>query len=295
MEMLDFVQREMTDPAGGFYSALDAESEHEEGKFYRWDKPSWDVLPAGPARDRLQQVYGLNGKPNFEETFYVPQLSQPWSESAKAAGRTDEQLESELAPLRQQLLTLRSQRPRPLTDKKILTSWNGLMIRGFADAGRGLKQPQYVATARRAAEFMLRELRTPDGRLLRTYSQGQAKLNAYLDDYAFLVDGLIALHRATGEQEWLAADDARGGFFFTSDDHESLIARGMDPHDGAEPAGNSVAACNLVYLADKLGKADYRTKARRTVNAMSGVMHSFPAAAPRLTIALADLITVEGK
>jgi uncharacterized protein YyaL (SSP411 family) len=143
---------------------------------------------------------------------------------------------------------------------------------------------------------------------MRTYGQGQARLNAYLDDYAFLVDGLIALHRATNEEKWLTAadqltakqvelfwDERRGGFYFTSDDHESLIARGIDPVDGAEPAGNSVSAGNLVYLSTALERPEYRSQARRTIQAVSGLLQASPSAAPRLAVALADLLEAEKK
>jgi hypothetical protein len=225
---------------------------------------------------------------------------------AQEAGLTDEELAARLAPIRQRLLEVRNKRPRPLTDTKILTSWNGLMIRGYADAGRLLQRPEYVEAGARAANFLLSHVRTPEGRLQRTYSQGQARLNAYLDDYAFLVDGLIALHRATQDSRWLQAADAltarqielfwnerRGGFYFTSEDHESLIARGIDPADGAEPSGNSVSAGNLVYLATALERPEYRDKARRTIQAVSSLMQASPSAAPRLAVALSELLERE--
>jgi uncharacterized protein YyaL (SSP411 family) len=304
-ELLTFVQQEMTDAASGaFYSALDAESENEEGKYYRWEKDELDSLAAGHAsvRELFLRTYSLDQEPNFELRYYVPQLKEPWPAVARAADRSEEQLAADLDPVRQTLLSARAKRPRPLTDTKILTSWNGLMIRGFADAGRLLQQPDYTKAAARAADFLLAHARAPDGKLWRTYGQGQAKLNAYLDDYAFLVDGLIALYRATDDRRWLVAadeltakqielfwDDARGGFFFTSDDHESLIARSLDPVDGSEPSGNSVAACNLLFLARELEKPAYREQARRTMDAVAGVLQTSPAAAPRMAIAAAEL------
>ena len=300
-ELLAFVTREMTDTGGAFYSALDADSEDEEGRYYRWEKAEVDRLLTAPGRNLFAKVYGLNEEPNFEERYYVPQLHRPFAETAKELQLSDEQLEKQLAPLRKQLLEARAKRPRPLTDTKILTSWNGLMIRGFADAGRILQHPAYNANAKRAATFILENLRTSDGRLRRTYSHGQAKLNAYLDDYAFFVDGLLALYQATGEAQWLTAadeltakqielfwDEARGGFFFTSDDHESLIARGVDPVDGAEPAGNSVSASNLLFLAKERKKPEYRTKAERTMQSVAGLMTSSPSAATRMATVLAQ-------
>lgn len=305
-ELLSFVQRELTDKEGAFYSALDADSEHEEGKFYRWELSEFEQLVTGDDQKLFAKVYGFDQPPNFEEHFYVPQLNEPFASLARNAGLQPAQLEAKLAPHRRKMLEARGKRIRPLTDTKILTSWNGLMIRGFADAGRVLKKPEYIQTASRAADFMLAKLKTTDGRLLRTYGQGQAKLNAYLDDYAFLVDGLIGLHKATGDSKWLNAadeltkkqielfwDKRRGGFFFTSDDHESLIARGIDPADGAEPSGNSVSACNLLYLTKELKRPDYGEKAQGTIQAVSSLLQSSPTAAPRFAVAMAELLTLK--
>jgi uncharacterized protein YyaL (SSP411 family) len=302
-EMLEFVAREMTDAGGAFYSALDAESEHEEGKFYRWEKAEVDQLLVPPGRDLWGKIYGLNDEPNFEEHFYVFQFKRPLSEWAKEAQLSEEQLVERLSPLRKQLLTARDKRPRPLTDTKILTSWNGLMIRGFADAGRIFKEPAYVQSAERAAAFVLQNLRSADGRLQRTHREGQSKLNAYLDDYAFFVDGLLGLYQATGKPEWLEAadkltakqielfwDDTRGGFFFTSDDHESLIARGVDPVDGAEPSGNSISANNLLFLARERKNPEYRKKAERTINAVAGLMNASPSAATRMATVVGQML-----
>jgi uncharacterized protein YyaL (SSP411 family) len=185
-----------------------------------------------------------------------------------------------------------------MTDVNVLTAWNGLMIRGLADAGRLLEQPRYTERAAKAADFVLTKLRTPTGRLLRTYTGNDAKLNAYLDDYAFLIDGLLALHEATGEQRWLTAadelmktqlelfwDDEQGGFFFTSDDHEALIARSKDPVDSALPSGNGVSAQNLVYLAKALNRQEYLDHAEKTVNAFATLLADSPASAPRMALA----------
>ncbi len=233
-ELIQFVLQEMRDEQGGFYSAIDAESEQVEGKYYRWERNEVQTL-LGADFPTFAAVYGLDGPPNFEE-FYVPLLSKPWEEIAAGTGQKEEALWDQLRPLRKKLFDARSKRARPLTDTKILVSWNGLMIRGLADAGRGLGKPQYVQAAAQAADFVLAKLRRPDGRLFRTYTAGEPKLNAYLDDYAFLADGLIALHRATDETKWLEAadeltqlqikyfwDEQDGGFFFTSGDHETLM------------------------------------------------------------------------
>jgi len=289
----------MTDKEGAFYSAIDAESEQVEGKFYRWKKETVQKL-LGKDFDYFAQYYSLNGEPNFEEHYYVPQFSRPLAEILKEKNVEFAAVQARLAPLRKRLFEHRSKRPRPLTDTKTLTAWNGLMIAGLADAGRLLKEERYIRAAARAADFVLAKLRRNDGRLLRTYRNGQAKLNAYLDDYAFLASGLIALHRATGEKKWLTAaaeltdkqielfaDKKAGGFFFTSGDHEKLIARAKDPIDGSIPAGNSVAAENLVYLGRELGRDRYLARAEDTIRAFASHV---AAGSPRLATALARLL-----
>ena len=310
-EMVEFVLRELAAPEGGFYTSLDAESESEEGKFYRWEKAELENLLDGSELASLAPVYGFDGEPNFEHEGhhgYVPLLSKPLSEIAAAENLSETQLETKLAPIRKKLLAARNLRTRPATDTKILTSWNGLMIRGLADAGRGLDKPHYVHAAAEAADFLMANLRTEDGRLMRTYGPDGAKLNAYLDDYAFLVDGLIALYQATHELRWLIAadeltakqielfwDERGGGFFFTSDDHETLIARGKNPIDGVLPSGNSVAADNLVFLAAELEKADYLDRAEATIQSSLGMMEGKSAAAPRLAVTVARLLLAKSK
>jgi uncharacterized protein YyaL (SSP411 family) len=321
----EFVLREMTDPEGGFYSALDAETDAEEGKFYVWTDAElqealtpeelelvrgtlvWNSAAAlatldEAIRPQAAQVLGAGDEPIFEGK-HVLLLARPLAQLAIDLKTTPEALAAELAPIRQKLLDVRSQRERPLTDTKVLTAWNGLMIRGLADAGRILKEERYVAAAARAADFVLARLRTDDGRLLRSYAAGQAKLNAYLDDYTFLVGGLIALHRATGDARWLDAagqltekqfehywDDAQGGFYFTSHDHEQLIARGKDPVDSALPAGNTVAVENLIYLSDALGKPEYRERATHAARTALPLLERAPTAAPRLVAAIQPLV-----
>jgi len=177
----------------------------------------------------------------------------------------------------------------------------------MADAGRLLKNDRYTLAAARAAEFLLAHLRTDEGRLLRTHREGTSKLNAYLDDYAFLVDGLIALDQATEDPRWLIAaqeltakqielfwDQEEGGFYFTSSDHEDLIARTKDPVDSAIPSGNALAASNLVYLAKALDKPKYRDRARDTINAFATFIEQAPGSMPRMAVSLAQLLEDEG-
>jgi uncharacterized protein YyaL (SSP411 family) len=176
------------------------------------------------------------------------------------------------------------------------------MIRGLADAGRILSEPRYVEAAARGADFVLSKLRTDDGRLLRTYAAGEAKLNAYLDDYTFLASGLIALDRATGDRKWLDAadaltqkqielfwDEASGGFYYTSHDHEQLIARGKDPADSAVPAGNTVAVENLLYLAQALDNPGYREQAIHATRTVLPLLERAPTAAPRLVATISEM------
>ncbi len=304
--LLEFVLREMTGPHGAFYAALDAETEADEGAFYVWRT---DELRAALGDDfpLFADAYGVGEKPNFEgrHTLLLP---RPLAETAARHKLSADELAAKLAPLRQKLLELRSKRPRPLTDTKVITSWNGLMIRGLADAGRILKEERYIAAAAKAADFVLAKLHTADGRMLRTYAGDKAKLNAYLDDYAFLADGLIALHRATGQKRWLETarkltdkmielhgDKRHGGFFFTSGDHESLIARSKGGSDGALPSGNSVAAGNLVYLAGALKEPKYLELAEKTITSRGSVLKTFPQAYPRMFAALESLEAARAK
>lgn len=311
-ELCDFVLREMTDTSGGFYAALDADAEDEEGKFYRWEQSEVQKLLTKEEFQLFSVVYGLTGEPNFEEKYYAPQLAKPMAENAKSLKLTESELETQLAPVRKKLLDARSKRARPLTDTKILTADNGLMIGGLADAARILKNDRYLAAAIKAADFVLANLRTKEGRLLRTYSTageegGKAKLNAYLDDYAFLVDGLIRLHQATGDKKWLTAadeittkqielfqDEKGGGFYFTSSDHEALFARGKNPVDGAIPSGNSVAAGNLLQLAKILKKPELVSVAQKTITSSAGLLEQSPTAAPRMAVAI-PLLTAQVK
>jgi hypothetical protein len=300
-ELADFVLREMTDPAGGFYTALDAETNAQEGAYYTWTADELaQVLPENQRR-LLSEVYGLDGEGDFEER-QILLLARPLAELAAARKLSEPELAAQLLPPRQALLAARQLRPRPLTDTKVLAGLNGLMIRGLADAGRQLSHPRYAAAAARAADFVLTKMRTPQGRLLRTYAGGQAKQEAFLEDYAYLVDGLIALHQAQGDRRWLVAaaeltdrqlelfwDPRGGGCYFTSGDHQQLIARSKSPVDAAVPSANSLAAANLVYLSRALQRPEYLDRAEKTIAAFAGLLKDSPAAVPRLATSLAEL------
>ena len=300
-ELASFVLREMTSPQGGFYSALDAETEAQEGRYYIWHREELEPVTQMPGYRQFARVYGLDRQPNFEGAWVLEQVV-PLEQVAKEAGMNAATLRQQLSLISSQLMKLRGERERPLLDTKILAAWNGMMIRGLADAGRILKRQQYLDAAAKAADFVLKSMRTEDGRLYRTHTAGEARLNAYLDDYANVVDGLLALYRATGEKRWLEAadaltakqielfwDDEHGGFFYTSADHEELIVRSRGPVDAAVPSGNSVAAINLLTLSRELGNDDYRAKAEATIKAHGPILRQAPQAMTRLAIAVAVL------
>ena len=302
-ETLAFVGRELTSPDGAFYAALDADSEGEEGVFYVWTGRNLDLaLKDKGAAEVVKKVYGVAGKPNFEEkAFVLTRAAEP------AAGE-----EAALAAASRKLFEARAKRPRPFLDTKVLTAWNGQMIAGYAVAGRELNEPAYVRAAARAADFVLAKLRAKDGRLLRTYGArpgdaAEARLNAYLDDYAYLVHGLLALHDATDEKRWLDeakaltdtmvklfGDESAGGFYYTSSDHEKLFARAKDQHDGAQPSGNSTAARNLVRLGRKTGEERYLALAERTIRGLSAALKTSPTSLTGLAEALALYLDARG-
>ena len=264
----------MTDPDGSFYSAEDAETDAIEGKYYVWSASEIDqALRDGSILFR--QRFGVGNKPDFEHGNVLFR-AMPLDKVVKSA--KDGQA---LAGMKRRLLAIRKKRDAPLRDDKVLTSWNGLMIRSLANGGRVLKRPDYIKAATRAADILLVHLRDKDKtHLLRTYRKGKSKLNGYLVDYAFLGEGLLALHTATGEKRWLTAartltdeqiklfwDEKRGGFYFTSHDHEKLLARTQNGFDSVLPSGNSTSVRNLVKLARLTAHVAYRDHARKPLAA----------------------------
>jgi uncharacterized protein YyaL (SSP411 family) len=305
-EILEFVKRELTSPEGGFYSALDAETDGDEGQYYVWTRDEIAAVLGADDAALFGLIYGTEGEPNFEHR-YVLEIVMPLADALKAGKLSPQTVYRPPAAMRTTLLAARNKRKRPLTDTKILTAWNGLMIAGYAQAGRLLENKDYVVTAARAADFVLANLRTDDGRLLRSFAQGKGRLNGYLDDYAFLVDGLIELHRATADDRWLKAADEltqtqierfwdaeQGGFYYTSDDHEELLARAKDPVDSATPSGNAVAAGNLVYLAQACAKPEYLERAEKTIHCFAALMNDTPTAVPRMVVSWAALKDARG-
>ena len=299
-----FVARSLTGPEGGFSSSLDAEADGEEGKTYAWTRAeARRILGATLDFDDFARVYGLDGEHTFEGNRYVLRMPRTLEDQARGLNTIPEALDARLAPLRAKLLAARDARPQPRLDDKVLTAWNGLMIAAYADGFRVLKDDAYRRAAEKAADFLLAKLTTPDGRLLRTYRAGRAKLPAYLEDYAFLVHGLLRLHAATGDASRLDqarrladrmaadfADDEHGGFFYTADDHESLLARTKDPVDNALPGGNGVALRDLVALARATGEARYLDAAGKALDAFSPALSRHPADLPTMLVALDEYL-----
>jgi uncharacterized protein YyaL (SSP411 family) len=228
-------------------------------------------------------------------------ITKPPEVFAKLHGLDVQELNGRIADWREKLKAARAKRPLPPRDEKILTAWNGLMIAAMAKGAAVLDNPQFLSSATLAADFVLKELRTRDGRLLRTHSQGQARLMGYLEDYAFFIEGLLNLFEASGESRYLTEarqlaevsiqyyhDDEKGGFFFTASDAERLIARSKNPQDSAIPSGNSVHAMNLLRLGVLLDRNDYRAKAEGIFRAFGGNVQESPMAYERLCCA-ADL------
>ncbi len=310
-ETLGFVAREMTSPDGAFYSALDADSDGKEGEFYVWSGKELDTLLGDGADAKLfREVYGLD-QPNFEGKFHILRLPKPIADVAKDRKISETDLLAKLAPLRAKLLAAREKRHRPFLDTKVLTSWNGQMIAAYARAGEVLKEPKYTAAAEKAADFVLTKLRSPDGRLLRVYAarpgeKSEARGPAFLEDYAFLLHGLLNLHDATGKAKWLDAAksvadtmtrwhaDERGGFFSTSHDHEKLFARSKDVSEGAQPSGNGMAAQSLARLWIKTKDEKYRAAAEGTVKTFIVLVKANPATAPTIADTLDRLLAQPG-
>ncbi|MEJ7617547.1 MAG: thioredoxin domain-containing protein [Pyrinomonadaceae bacterium] len=272
-ETLDYVVREMTDPAGGFYSAQDADSEGVEGKFFVWTlEEVREVIGDESDADLFCAYYDVTREGNFEgqNILNVPRSA---GEIAAQAEVSVERLMEAISRGKSLLFAARALRVKPGRDEKILTAWNGLMLASFAEAAVILDRADYLAVARSNADFTLTHLVRND-LFLRSYKDGQAKLNGYLDDYAYMVDGLLTLYEATGERRWAESaldfaermvdefwDPIEGGFFYTSNSHEQLIVRTKDYLDNATPAGNSVAAGVLLRLSVLTGREDYQRKA----------------------------------
>ncbi|MFI5267247.1 MAG: thioredoxin domain-containing protein, partial [Chloroflexota bacterium] len=295
-QTLDYAAREMTSPEGGFYSTQDADSEGEEGKFFVWT-PAEVIEVLGEADGRLfMRYYDVTEAGNFEHKNIL-NVPRDVDVVADQLGVNVHELETAIQQGRQNLLAARAQRVHPGRDDKVLTAWNGMMLAAFAEASAALSRPDYAEIARRNADFLLRELRR-EGKLLRTHKDGQSKLNGYLEDYANLVDGLLALYQVTFELRWFSAardlaetmvqqfwDPAEGCFYDTGLDHEQLINRPRDTFDNATPSGNSVAVDVLLRLWLFTGETRYSRIAETVLRSMQRVAASYPLGFGRLLCA----------
>jgi uncharacterized protein YyaL (SSP411 family) len=300
-ETLDYVLREMTHPEGGFYSTQDADSEGEEGKFYVWTPAEIRQVLGDDAARTFCYVYDVTEEGNFEGKNIL-NLPKTIEQCAKVLNRDAEELHAELAAARQKLLAVRSSRVWPGLDDKVLVSWNGLMIDALAQAAGVLDEPRYLKAATSAADFLLTRMRRDDGRLLHSWRLGQARFDAYLDDYACLMNSLVSLYEAGFDERWIDeavrlaeivlqqfADPAGGGFFYTAADHEPLISRHKDVQDSSVPSGNAMAATALVRLGKLCGRGDFLAAAEQTLSTFVSLMQQHPTAAGQMLLA-ADLL-----
>ena len=302
-EILRYVGREMTSPEGAFYSATDADSmrpdgEVEEGWFFTWTPAEIQAAVCGDVARAFQTYYGVTTRGNFEGRTIL----HAWRDPAQVARELEldrDSLERKLAEAREALYVARAERPAPLRDEKILVAWNGLMISAFAQASFVLAEPDYARRARRAADFILEHMRGEGSRLRRVYKDGRSDGPAFLEDYAFFIAGLLDLYEADPTPRWLRealalqqkleqhyADVAGGGYFKTADDGERLLAREKPNRDGAVPSGNSIAAMNLLRLAEFTGDADYTDRAILLFSAYSDALERSPSSLTEMLMAL---------
>jgi uncharacterized protein YyaL (SSP411 family) len=289
-QIVTYILRDMTDPEGGFYSAEDADSEGHEGKFYVWDEKEVLEVLGEEDGEWFCDLYDITSQGNFEGRNIPNLIEMTPDRFARLKGLSEEQLVSKLEARRQALFAYREQRIHPYKDDKILTSWNGLMIAAFAKAAKVSGSKEYVKTARKAVTFILDKLRRPeDGRLLARYRDGDAAYLGYVDDYAFLVWGLIELYEVTFDPVLLVTakeltndmlklfwDEEKGGLFFYGSDGEQLLTRMKEIYDGAQPSGNSIAALNLQRLARYTYDANLAQKAEEQLRVFAGSVTRYP-------------------
>jgi len=296
----DWVMRNMQSPEGGYYSSLDADSEGEEGKYYVWTPDEVRAVVREDDYPIFARRFGLDRAPNFEGKWNL-HVYRTTAELADEFSLDTHEIEQAVHRASVKLLELRQQRIPPGRDDKILTAWNGLMIRGMAVAARHLDEPAWAESAERALDFV-RSTLWQDGRLLATCKDGRAHLNAYLDDYVYLIDGILELLQV----RWRDGDldfaielaevvlqhfrDEAGGFFFTSDDHEALIQRTRPTHDDATPSGNGIAARVFGRLGHLLGESRYLETAENTLKSIWSGIESMPHGHASLLVALEETL-----
>ena len=276
-EVLHYVIREMKNPAGGFYSTLDADSEGEEGKFYVWKRDQIKELLGKEKGIVFCAFYGVTSQGNFEGGLNVLNVASSLEKVSELHGISIPELERELEEGRKRLFAEREKRIRPGRDEKILTSWNGLMISSFADGFRISGNEEYLNQAREAARFILQGMRK-EGLLMRVFNKGRCQVKGYSEDYAFFIQALLDLYEASLEIEWLREadelnrrmidqfwDERNGGFFFTGKENESLITQSKSPYDNVIPSSNSVGLFNLIRLGYLTGEESLKKKAEQVI------------------------------
>ena len=305
-EIIAYVLRDMTSAEGGFYSAEDADSEGIEGKFYMWTPGEIQKILGKEEADLFVKVFNLKKGGNFEDAGPGHQIDQnilhlqkTLPQLAKKLDISENQLHRRLEDSRRMLFHEREKRIHPFKDDKILTDWNGLMIAALAKAGAVLEKQKYTAAAVKAADFISQNLTDERGRLLKRYRNGKAGLSAHLNDYAFMVWGLLELYQATFETKYLKDaielnqrmlsdfwDEQNGGLYMTANDSEKLLVRSKVIYDGAIPSGNSVAVFNMLRLGHITGNADYLKRTEQIIKSFSAEIAQHPAGYGQLMVAL---------
>ena len=288
-QTLNYIKREMTDPSGGFYSSQDADSEGQEGKFYVWTSQEVRAVLGQEVATIFGDYYGVSEAGNFEGSNILHRRL-PSDDQSQTAGLSPQELKKLLGEARLKLLEAREERVRPGLDNKCLAAWNGMALTAFAEAAFVLNDPGYLEIALGNARFLTSEM-LQDDRFFRSWKEGSAQLNGYLEDYAMVIEGLLATYQACGDGHWLEQaarlmelqidsfwDEEQSGFYFTSADHETLLVRQKEYMDNATPSGNSVSCLNLLRLAVLLGKSDYRDRAEHMLKQVSGVLTEYPSA-----------------
>jgi hypothetical protein len=293
----DFLLRDMTTEGGGFKSAIDAQTDGEEGAYYVWTGEELRSVLGEEGYALLAPIYGFAGEPALEGGRHVLHLTAPVAEHARRLEVSREALLERLEPHLGRLLETRRRRPHPLVDDKVLTDWNGMAIAGLARAGALLGEPRYVEAAARAAVFVLLELDPERGPLRHVWRGGAARIDAFLDDYAFLVRGLLALHEATGEERWLAeavrlADElqarlaAPAGGYYLATPRPGLLFQPLTVLAGALPSGNAVSVHDLLTLAEETGEPRFLERAERSLRVFAADLERYPEAVPMLAAAV---------
>ncbi len=305
-EIFTYVLRDMTSPEGAFYSAEDADSEGEEGKFYLWTSDELQKILEKTDADLALRVFNVKKEGNFAEEASgektganILHLTQSLTEVASELNLGPKVLSKKLESVRMSLFKTREKRIRPLKDDKILSDWNGLMIAALAKGAQAFDEPAYETAARKAADFMLKKMRSSDGRLLHRYREGQSSITAFLDDYAFLIWGLLELYEANFNARFLKGalelndlllkhfwDDKEGGFHFTPNDGEQLLLRHKEVYDGAIPSGNSVEMLNLLRLGRLTSNPALEEKATQTGRIFSKHIEYSPSAFTQMMAAV---------